>query len=80
MEREDIVKELKAIAVDVLLCEESEIKDESRAEDLGADSLDTIEMLMEIEKSFGIYIPDEEAVKVITFADAVELVERKINE
>lgn len=80
MEREEIVKEMKAIAVDVLLCEESKIKDDSRIEDLGADSLDSIEMLMEIEKSFGIYIPDEEAVRVITFADAVELVERKVNE
>lgn len=80
MEQEEIIKRLKAIAVETLRCDEGDIKNETRADDLGADSLDEVEMLIEVEKSFKIYITDEEAIRVITFADAVELVERKVNE
>lgn len=74
MEREEVKKELVAIVVDKLECEDYEVKEEVRASDLGADSLDEIDMLMEIERTFGIYISDEEASKVITFGDMFELV------
>ena len=47
-------------------------------EDLGADSLDMIEMLMEIEEQFGADISDEEAEKVKTFGDALKLVQSKL--
>lgn len=80
MEQEEIEKTLKGIIVETLGCKESEIKNDTRTTDLGADSLDEVEMLIEMEKVFGVYISDEEASRVITFADAVELVERKMNE
>lgn len=80
MKREEIEERLRKIAVDLLECEESDITAETKGEDLGADSLDEIEMLMETEKEFGIYIEDEEAVRVITFGDAVELITKKLED
>lgn len=80
MEREEIEERLRKIAVDMLRCDESDITAETRSKDLGADSLDEIEMLMETEKEFGIYIEDEEAVRVITFGDAVELITKKLED
>lgn len=80
MKKEEIKKKLIEIAVDKLECEESAIKEDTRFSDLGADSLDEVELLMEVEKEFQFYIKDEEAIKVITFGDAVELVTRKVNE
>ena len=61
MTNEEIVKQVKAIIVDKLGVEESEVTETaSFTNDLGADSLDTVELLMEFEKVFGIKIPDEE--------------------
>lgn len=80
MKREEIEERLRKIAVDLLECEESDITAGTKGEDLGADSLDEIEMLMETEKEFGIYIEDEEAVRVITFGDAVELITKKLED
>lgn len=78
MEREDVRKKLIEIVVDKLECEASEIKEDTRLNDLGADSLDEIEILMEVEKEFHIYIKDEEADKIITCGDAFELVCQKV--
>lgn len=78
MEREEVRKKLIEIVVDKLECEESEVTEGARLSDLGADSLDEIEMLMEVEKEFHIYIKDEEADKVITCGDAFELVCQKV--
>lgn len=78
MEREEVKKKLIEIVVDLLECEASEVTEDARLRDLGADSLDEIEMLMEVEKRFGIYISDEEADKVITCGDAFELVCQKV--
>lgn len=78
MEQEEVEKRLREIVVDKLRCEYDEITNESRPRDLGADSLDEIEMLMEIEKEFNIYISDPEADRIITFGDAVEIVTRKV--
>ena len=65
-----------AIIVDKLGVEESEVTNEaSFTNDLGADSLDTVELIMEFEKEFGVSIPDEEAQKISTVGDAIAHVE-----
>ena len=78
MEEKDVRTKLIEIVVDKLGCEASEITEETRLSDLGADSLDEVELLMEVEKEFNIYIKDEEADKVITCGDAFELVCKKV--
>ena len=56
--------------------EESEVKNEARfTNDLGADSLDTVELIMEFEKEFNITIPDDQAEKIQTVGDAVSYIE-----
>jgi len=65
-----------AIIVDKLNVEESEVTDAaSFTNDLGADSLDTVELIMEFEKQFGISIPDEQAETIQTVGDAVSYIE-----
>ena len=72
---EDVSAKVKEIIVKHLGVEEAKVKDEaSFVEDLGADSLDTVEMIMALEEEFGIAIPDEVAEKITTVADAVEKV------
>ena len=67
---------VKAIIVDKLGVEESEVTNEaSFTNDLGADSLDTVELIMEFEKEFNISIPDDQAEKISTVGDAVAYVE-----
>ena len=79
MEREDIVKKVKAIIVDKLGVEESEVTESANfTNDLGADSLDTVELLMEFEKVFGIKIPDEETSTIATVKDAIDKVKEKL--
>ena len=68
---------VKAIIVDKLGVEESELTNEaSFTNDLGADSLDTVELIMEFEKEFNISIPDDEAEKISKVGDAVDYVEK----
>ena len=70
----EIESRVKAIIVDKLGVEESEVTLEaSFTNDLGADSLDTVELIMEFEKEFGISIPDDQAEKIATVGDAVSL-------
>jgi acyl carrier protein len=72
----EIESRVKAIIVDKLGVEESEVKNEaSFTNDLGADSLDTVELIMEFEKEFGITIPDDQAEKIATVGDAVSYIE-----
>ncbi|MCH4895141.1 MAG: acyl carrier protein [Marinifilaceae bacterium] len=72
----DIATTVKAIIVDKLGVDESEVKPEaSFTNDLGADSLDTVELIMEFEKEFNITIPDDQAEKIATVGDAVSYVE-----
>ena len=79
MEYEEILKKVKAIIVDKLGVEPSEVTDNANfANDLGADSLDTVELLMEFEKVFGIKIPDEETSTIATVKDAVDKVAEKL--
>lgn len=69
----DIAKKVARIIVDKLGVDEGEVtKDASFTNDLGADSLDTVELIMEFEKEFELSIPDEEAEKIQTVGDAVE--------
>ena len=79
MEYEDIVKKVKAIIVDKLGVEETEVTESANfTNDLGADSLDTVELLMEFEKVFGIKIPDEETSTIATVQDAIDKVKEKL--
>ncbi|MBQ6253110.1 MAG: acyl carrier protein [Bacteroidales bacterium] len=79
MTEEEIVKQVKAIIVDKLGVEESEVTETANfTNDLGADSLDTVELLMEFERVFGIKIPDEETSTIATVKDAIDKVQEKI--
>ena len=72
----DIASRVKAIIVDKLGVDENEVTPEaSFTNDLGADSLDTVELIMEFEKEFNIAIPDEEAEKIGTVGDAIKYIE-----
>ena len=72
----DITSKVKAIIVDKLGVDESEVTPAaSFTNDLGADSLDTVELIMELEKAFGITIPDEAAEKISTVGDAITYIE-----
>ena len=67
---------VKDIVLDKLGAEEGKItKTASFMDDLGADSLDTVELIMEMEEEFGIEIPDEEAEKLATVGDAVKYID-----
>ena len=75
----DATIKVKAIIVDKLGVDESEVtNDASFTNDLGADSLDTVELIMELEKEFDIQIPDDEAEGIANVGDAVSFVEKAI--
>jgi acyl carrier protein len=72
----DVTTKVKAIIVDKLGVDESEVtSDASFTNDLGADSLDTVELIMELEKEFDIQIPDDEAESIATVGAAISFVE-----
>ena len=72
----EISSKIKAIIVDKLVVDESEVSNESNfMSDLGADSLDTVELIMEFEKEFNLSIPDEQAETIATVGDAVTYLE-----
>ena len=72
----EVTTKVKAIIVDKLGVDESEVTSEaSFTNDLGADSLDTVELIMELEKEFDIQIPDDEAESIATVGDAITFVE-----
>ena len=72
----EVAERVKAIIVDKLSVEETEVTNEaSFTNDLGADSLDTVELIMEFEKEFGISIPDDQAEKITTVGDAMAYIE-----
>ena len=75
----DVTTKVKAIIVDKLGVDESEVtSNASFTNDLGADSLDTVELIMELEKEFDIQIPDDEAEDIATVEDAIKFVENTI--
>ena len=68
---------VKDVIIDKLGVEEDSIKSEADfVNDLGADSLDTVELIMEFEEEFGIEIPDDDAEKITTVGSAVEYIEK----
>ena len=72
----DITSKVKEIIVDKLGVDAAEVTPEaSFTKDLGADSLDTVELIMEFEKAFAITIPDEAAEKIATVGDAIAYIE-----
>tara|TARA_B100001250_G_C19212387_1_gene534158 strand:- start:272 stop:508 length:237 start_codon:yes stop_codon:yes gene_type:complete len=72
----DVAEKVKAIIVDKLGVDESEVTNEaSFTNDLGADSLDTVELIMEFEKEFDIQIPDDKAEAISTVVDAISFIE-----
>ena len=71
----EISSKVKAIIVDKLVIDESEVTEDSDFQkDLGADSLDTVELIMEFEKEFDLQIPDDEAEKIQTVGAAIQYI------
>ena len=77
----DIATRVKAIIIDKLGVDENEVtNDASFTNDLGADSLDTVELVMAFEEDFNMEIPDEDAEKIATVQDAVEYIKKNFKE
>lgn len=75
MDRETAFEQVKGIIVEQLGVSPDEVRDEaSFQDDLNADSLDLVELIMSMEDKFGVKIPDEDAEKIATVADAVDYV------
>ena len=73
----EISDKIKAIICDQLMVDPEEVTDESSfVEDLGADSLDTVELIMEFEDEFGIEISDEQAEQISTVGEAIAYLEK----
>ena len=76
MSTAEVEEKVKAIIVEKLGVEESEVtREASFTNDLGADSLDTVELIMELEKEFDVQIPDDQAEKIATVGDAIAYIE-----
>ncbi|AXX90728.1 acyl carrier protein [Arcobacter suis] len=71
-----LLDDVKEVVIEQLDCDPAEVKEDSRfIEDLGADSLDVVELVMALEEKFDIEIPDEDAEKILTVADAIKYIE-----
>lgn len=79
MAESEIASKVSAIVADKLGVSEDGIAPESSfTDDLGADSLDTVELIMEFEKEFDVSIPDEDAEKIVTVKDAIQYITTKV--
>ena len=77
---DDVSSKVKKIGADNLGIDEAKVNEESSfIDDLGADSLDTVELVMAFEEEFGSEISDSEAEKILTVGDAVKFIEGKAN-
>jgi len=76
----DIAARVKSIIVEKLGVNESDVTDDVTFTDLGADSLDTVELVMEFEKEFNIAIPDDIAEKISTVKDAIKYIEDNVKQ
>ncbi len=73
----EIADKVKKIVIEHLGVEESKVSEDANfIDDLGADSLDTVELVMAFEEEFGCEIPDEAAEKILTIKDAIEYIEK----
>ena len=73
----EIASRVKTIIVDKLGVDENQVTESAAfTTDIGADSLDTVELIMEFEKEFGVTIPDEDAEKIATVGDAINYIEK----
>ncbi len=73
-----LIDDIKEVVVEQLSVDANEVKEDAKfVEDLGADSLDVVELVMALEEKFDIEIPDDEAEKIATVADVVAYVESK---
>ncbi len=80
MTRQEIIENVYAIIVDHLGVDQSEVAlDKNMANDLGADSLDSVELIMEVETKFNIKIEEDEASQIATVGDIVDFVEQALN-
>ncbi len=71
-----LLEDVKEVVVEQLDCDAAEVKEDSKfIEDLGADSLDVVELVMALEEKFDIEIPDEDAEGIQTVADAIKYIE-----
>jgi acyl carrier protein len=76
----DVAARVKSIIIEKLIVDEKEVTTTaSFTNDLGADSLDIVELIMEFEKEFKVTIPDEDAEKISTVGDAVAYIEAQVN-
>jgi len=72
-------QKIKSIIAEQLGVKPEEVTDQAKfVEDLGADSLDTVELVMALEEEFGIEIPDEDAEKMTTVGEAIKYIEEKV--
>lgn len=79
MEREEILKKVREVVADKLSISEDQVTESaSFVEDLGADSLDTVELVMALEETFGLNIPDDEAEKISTVGKAVDYIASRL--
>jgi len=75
MDEAQVLEQVKKVVVEQLGVSEAEVKKESSfVDDLGADSLDTVELVMALEEAFGIEIPDEDAEKIKTIGDTINYI------
>ena len=75
----ETMDKIKQIVVDKLSVEESDITPEKKfIDDLGADSLDIVELIMALEEEFGVEIPDEDVEKIVTVNDAMDYIKAKL--
>jgi len=73
----DVAERVKKIVIDHLGVDEAKVTDSaSFIDDLGADSLDTVELVMAFEEEFGVEIPDDAAEKIVTVKDAIDYIEQ----
>jgi acyl carrier protein len=80
MEREELLKKVRTIVADKLSISEEQVTETaSFIEDLGADSLDTVELVMALEDEFGLDIPDEEAEKLTTVGKALDYIQTRLS-
>nr|YP_010198814.1 acyl carrier protein [Gracilaria tikvahiae]UAD88047.1 acyl carrier protein [Gracilaria tikvahiae]UAD88250.1 acyl carrier protein [Gracilaria tikvahiae] len=78
--RPSVFQRVQSVVVEQLSVEIEEVHEEATFTDLGADSLDTVELVMAFEEEFGIEIPDEDAESIKNIDQAVEFIKIKINE